>query len=201
MKNIHFKLTVLGLLLAILGAGAWSGYQLLSPKPLETTELKAQFLKGGEFSLTMSDRHFQLSELKGNVVVLYFGYTFCPDVCPTGLAVIREAFSKLGEELSYSRGVFVSLDPERDGADRLTEYASYFHERIIGMTGTAPELDLITKNYGVFYRKVAMADSALGYAVDHSANYFVIDKEGQLAYVLDHSVDSDILANTIKRLH
>lgn len=201
MKNSHFKFIVLGLLLAIMGAGAWSGYKLFSPQPLDTTELKAQFLKGGEFSLTMSDSHFQLSELKGKVVVLYFGYTFCPDVCPTGLSVIREAFSKLGEELNDSQGVFVSLDPERDVAERLTEYVTYFHEQIIGVTGTAPELDLITQNYGVYYRKVDMEDSALGYGIDHSANFFVIDKKGQLAYVLDHSVDSDMLANTIKRLH
>lgn len=197
---MKYKILISFLLLAIIFAGAFSGYKILNKETVDTTQIKAQFIKGGDFHLSMGDESFDLSAFRGRVVVLYFGYTYCPDVCPTGLAVLRDTFSKLGEGLNGLQGVFISLDPERDTPDRVKSYASFFHEQILGVTGTPSEIELLAKKYAVYYKKVALKNSALDYSLDHSANYFIIDKDGSLSYVLDHSVDSNVLADTIKKL-
>ena len=198
---MKYKLTFFFLLLAILIAGVWSSYQIYSSDSPETSQVKAQFIKGGDFTLSMGDEKFDLASLRGNVVVLYFGYTFCPDVCPAGLAVLRGALSMLGDDLKDTQGIFITLDPERDTPKQVKDYASFFHKKILGVTGTLSEIDAVAQKYAIYYKKVEVQDSALGYSLDHSANFFIIDKDGRLAYVLDHSVDSNVLANTIKKLH
>jgi protein SCO1 len=197
---MKYKLIIIFLLLAIIGAGAWSSYKIFNPGSPDTSQIKAQFIKGGDFKLSMGDENFELSSLRDRVVVLYFGYTFCPDVCPTGLAVLRDALSKLGDDLINTQGVFITLDPERDTAKRVKDYASFFHTNIRGVTGTLTEIDTVAQKYAVYYKKVQLQGSALGYSLDHSANFFVIDKDGTLSYVLDHSIDSNVLANTVKKL-
>lgn len=198
---MKYKLILSFLLLVIVFAGAWSSYQIFKTDSPEPSEIKAQFIKGGGFSLSMDGEVFDLASLRGRVVVLYFGYTFCPDVCPTGLALIGEAFSKLGDDINDTQGVFITLDPSRDTSKRVKDYAAFFHKKILGVTGTLPEIDAVAKKYAVYYKKVAIKDSALGYSLDHSANFFIIDKDGRLSYVLDHSIDSSVLASTIKKLH
>ncbi len=197
---MKFKIIISLLVVAILGAGIWTGYKVFNPSNKDTSVLKAQFLKGGDFDLSQGESEFKLSNLKGQVVVLYFGYTYCPDVCPTGLSLISESFKKLDLVDKDIKGVFVSLDPERDDERRLKEYSSFFHKDIIGITGTELQLATLAKNYGVFFRKVEMPDSELGYTLDHSANFFIIDKRGDLAYVLDHAVDSQVIADYINKL-
>ena len=198
---MKYKLILFFLLLAIVFAGAWSSYQVFKTESPEPSQIKAQFIKGGDFSLSMEGGSFDLDSLRGRVVVLYFGYTFCPDVCPTGLALIRDAFSKLGDDLNDTQGVFITLDPSRDTSKRVKEYAAFFHTNILGVTGAATEIDAVAQKYAVYYKKVEIKDSALGYSLDHSANFFILDKEGRLAYVLDHSIDSNVLASTIKKLY
>jgi len=198
---MKYKFIVSLLLLAIMFAGVWSSYKIFKPGPAEPSQIKAQFIKGGDFKLSMGDESFDLSSLRGRVIVLYFGYTFCPDVCPTGLAVLRGALSKLGSDLNSTQGVFITLDPERDTPERVKDYASFFHTKIRGVTGTLSEIDTVAQKYAVYYKKVELQGSALDYSLDHSANFFIIDKDGTLSYVLDHSIDSNVLANTIKKLH
>ena len=198
---MRYKLTLLFLLLAIIIAGVWSGYQIFEINAKSTSKTELQIVKGGDFKLSIADEAFDLTSLRGKVVVIYFGYTFCPDVCPTGLALMRDAFSKLGEDLNDTQGVFITLDPLRDTPERVEDYASFFHPKILGLTGTASEIESVANKYQVYYKKVVIQGSALGYSLDHSANFFIVDKEGHLSNVLDHSVDSNVLANTIKKLH
>lgn len=196
---MKFKLLVSILLLAILGAGVWSGIKIYSPKEKDPSVLKANFLKGGDFQMTSGDSVFRLSDLKGSVVLLYFGFTSCPDVCPTGLSVIKSAMKKLKGRADDIQVLFVTLDPERDDDIRLKEYLPFFDERIVGLTGSPAELEEVAKLYGVYYKKVESDTTALGYSIDHSANFFVIDSAGSLAYVLDHSVSSSTLADVIRK--
>ncbi len=198
---MKYKFTLSFLLLAIILSSAWSGYHIFKVEPLEPSQKKAQVIKGGDFHLSMEGDDFDLSSLRGRVVVLYFGYTFCPDVCPTGLALMNSAFSKLGSDLNDTQGVFITLDPSRDTAKRVKDYAAFFHTNILGVTGTLPEIDEVARKYAVYYKKVEMQGSALGYGLDHSANFFILDKRGRLSYVLEHSVDSNELAKMIKKLH
>ncbi|MFD2230464.1 SCO family protein [Alkalimarinus sediminis] len=198
---MKFKVIVIVLLFAIVGAGVWSGSKLFSNQETDPSRMKADFLRGGNFVMSSGGSKFELADLKGKVVLLYFGFTSCPDVCPTGLSVIKSAMTKLGERANDIQVLFISLDPGRDDESRLKAYLPFFDERIVGLSGTSGELAAATKLYGVYYKKVKSDSSSFGYTIDHSANYFVIDSEGQLVYVLDHSVDSDKLAETILKTH
>ena len=141
---------------------------------------------GGDFRLHSVDGPVGLEDLRGRVVVLYFGYTFCPDICPTSLALLSLALEQLSpSELEQVQPLFVSVDPERDTPERLADYAKYFHPRILGLTGDPAELAATTELYGAAYRKVEQG-SAAGYLVDHSAMTYIIDRQGRLAHSMVH---------------
>jgi protein SCO1/2 len=142
--------------------------------------------QGGDFTLTSANGPVSLEGLRGKVVLLYFGYTWCPDICPTSLAMISVAFRQLTpEEMASVQGVFVSVDPERDTPERLATYTRYFHPAILGVTGTPEEVASVARLYGAGYRKVKQ-DSATNYVVDHTADIYVIDQQGKLYRTLPH---------------
>ncbi len=154
--------------------------------------------KGGDFTLQSSSGPLSLHELQGNVVLLYFGYTFCPDICPTSLAVTAQALSALdAQEIEKVRVLFVSVDPERDTLDRLKEYTAYFHPAIIGLTGSQAAIDQAVKLYGAAYRKQEV-DSAGGYVMDHSSSTYVIAPDGKLLTRLPYGTSAVAMADTIR---
>ena len=109
---------------------------------------------GGDFQLSRTGDSFALADYRGQVVLLYFGYTYCPDVCPTSLALMRQALNQLApEQLARVQGVFVSVDPERDTPERLKEYAGFFHPRIIGVSGSEEQLALAGRLYGAAWQR------------------------------------------------
>ncbi|MCK5813800.1 MAG: SCO family protein [Cocleimonas sp.] len=141
---------------------------------------------GGDFTIETKDKDLSLNDLRGKVVALYFGYTLCPDICPTSLAILTQALNEMTEdELSGMQSVFISVDPDRDNLTRLTQYTQYFHANIIGGTAEKETIDRITKLYGAAYQKVEN-DSAAGYLVDHSSFTYIIDKKGKLRHSLVH---------------
>lgn len=153
---------------------------------------------GGNFSLTQDGKTVSLSDFKGKVVVMYFGYASCPDVCPTSLAMIGGAMKSLTpEELESVQGVFVSVDPERDKGEPLMQYAQYFHKNFVGITGTIDEIKAVTKQYGTYYAKVE-SDSALSYLVDHTSTTFIIDRDGNFFESQPHGAKSEAIANSIR---
>jgi protein SCO1/2 len=154
---------------------------------------------GGDFTLYSSQGKFSLQQLRGKVVVLYFGYTKCPDVCPTSLAVISQALNELSdEELKFVQGVFVSVDPERDTFQVLDKFVSYFHPNILGVAGSESEVAQVAKRYGVEYRKVELEESAFGYAIDHSSVTYLLTPEGDLRYLLHHQSPSFVILEAIR---
>ncbi len=156
---------------------------------------------GGDFRLESPGGPLDLSDLRGQVVLLYFGYTWCPDICPTNLAFIANALKALSpKELDRVQGLFVSVDPERDDARRLAEYTGYFHPKIRGVTGTPDEIAAAARLYGATYRRTEQTNSAMGYTVDHSAYTYVIDPQGRLARTLDHATPSDRIAAVIREV-
>ena len=143
--------------------------------------------RGGDFALDEPGGAFRLQDQRGKVVLLYFGYTFCPDICPTNLALMTQALNAMtDEELERVQGVFVSVDPERDTLDRLTTYTEYFHPSIVGVTDTPDAIALVAKQYGAAYRKIE-GESKGGYLVDHSSNTYVIAPDGALNAILPHA--------------
>ncbi len=155
---------------------------------------------GGDFTLQSIDGDVSLSDYKGKVSLLYFGYTFCPDVCPTSLSRIGAAFKKLNEEeLKSVQGILISVDPDRDTPQKLADYTKYFHPQIVGITGTKEKIDEIAARYDVKYRK-AEGTTAASYLVDHTAYIFVLDKTGKIREYLPHAVEVDRAVEVIRKL-
>jgi protein SCO1/2 len=154
---------------------------------------------GGDFSLRSWQGTMRIQDLRGKVVLIYFGYTWCPDICPTNLAFIANALKALEpDELSRVQVLFVSVDPQRDTPERLREYTGHFHSAILGVTGTPEEVAAAAKLYGAAYRRAEMGDSAMGYTVDHSAYTYVVDPAGRLTQVLEHATPSERIVAVIR---
>ncbi|WP_052760992.1 SCO family protein [Sedimenticola thiotaurini] len=150
---------------------------------------------GGDFTLTGSDgKPYSLSDSRGHVVVLSFGYTFCPDVCPTSLATISAALSSIGEAAEQIDPLFISVDPDRDTPEKLREYTHYFHPRMKGLTGTAEQIAEVAKRYHARFDFVGKGETE-NYTIDHTANLYVIDRNGKLAAVLPHGLPPQALAD------
>ena len=153
---------------------------------------------GGDFTLRSAQGPLSLHDLRGKVVLLYFGYTMCPDVCPTSLAATARALDLLdGKELARTRVLFVTVDPERDSLEKLAQYTPFFHPAIVGLTGTPQDIARVAKRYGAAYARHDTG-SAGGYAVDHSAFTYVIAPDGTLAATLPHGTAPPEVARAIR---
>ena len=177
---------------AVVVGGRWARPALPSsltpPRPLPP---------GGDFALASADGRFALADHRGQVVVLAFGYTSCPDVCPTSLATLAAALQATPPAVADQVvPVFVSVDPDRDTVERLAGYVRYFHPRLRGVTGTAAEVAEVAGRYDVHYARVEEADGR--YSVDHSAEFHVVDRAGRPAARLAHDVDPAVLAAAIR---
>ena len=153
------------------------------------------------FELTRSDgSSFQLSELRGNVVLLFFGYTSCPDVCPTTMAQLKLAVSKLTEsEAPRVKVLFVTVDPKRDTPDRVQTYVSRFNPAFIGLGGTETQLAKVWQAYGVF-RSDVPGSSPDSYSVDHTARITVIDQAGNMRISFGYDALVDDIVHDLELL-
>jgi len=136
---------------------------------------------GGEFTLTSLAGPVNLSDHQGKVVLLFFGYTSCPDICPLSLARIGACLSSLEDEQAEQvSALFITLDPERDTAERMGQYAGFFHPGIVGLTGDAEAIDDVTTRYGITWERKSSPESALGYSISHPDSILLVDAEGTL---------------------
>jgi protein SCO1/2 len=134
-----------------------------------------------DFTLQASDGSaFRLHQYQDKVVLLGFGYTFCPDVCPTTLALLAQVYKNLGEAAKRLQIAYITVDPERDTVERLREYVQFFDKSFLGLTGTAEQLSQVRQDYGVLMEKQVVAGSSGGYLIHHSAFIYVIDPTGRL---------------------
>jgi len=134
---------------------------------------------GGPFTLTDQDGgRRSLSDFRGKLVLLYFGFTYCPDVCPTDLMSIGNVIRSLGRDGDNLQPVFVTLDPERDTREVLRAYAASFHPSFVSLSGTEDEIRRVATSYKVFFEKVR-PPGATTYFIDHSAYVFLLDREGR----------------------
>ena len=180
MKLRH--LFYLGLGVAVLAISSLTAQQLLNHQTATTT-LNSD---SADFSLTQNQQTVHLKDFRGKLVLVYFGYAACPDVCPTSLALLGSALKALTPaEVAQIQPMFISVDPARDHGSKLMDYARYFYPSFIGITGTEQEIQQAARQYGAFYSKVA-SNSALGYTVDHSSNSYLIGKQGQLLTTFKH---------------
>lgn len=161
---------------------------------------KAAMAAGGDFTLESASGPVSLKDYRGKLVLVYFGYTFCPDICPTSLASTAEGLKQLKpEEAARVAMIFISVDPERDTPPRLKEYAEFFHPSLVGVTGTPENLAEIAKRYGVFYAKQKVETAGGGYVVDHSADTYVVGPDGQLVGKIAHATPPDRVVAEIRK--
>jgi protein SCO1/2 len=142
----------------------------------------AAALFGGPFALVDQDGKTRTdAEFRGRYLLVYFGYTFCPDLCPTELQTISDALDRLGDKAARVQPLFITVDPARDTVPVMKEYVGHFRPGLIGLTGGAPEIAAAAKAYRVYYAKVAAADGGSDYLMDHSGFVFLMGPDG--AYI------------------
>lgn len=179
----------------ILGAGLF-----WQPEMPERLLPKAAIAAGGDFTLQSASGPVSLRDYRGKLVLVYFGYTYCPDICPTSLAATAEGLRQLqADELAKVAMIFVSVDPKRDTPARLMEYADFFHPAIVGVTGTAESIAEIAKRYGVFYAEQKVETAGGGYVVDHSSDTFIIAGDGKLVGKIAHATPPDQVVVAIRK--
>ena len=155
---------------------------------------------GGDFALTDHDgKRFRLSDQRGKVVLLFFGYTSCTEACPIILGRINSVFKQLGGDGDKALAVFVSVDPQRDTTQVLREYVHYFSAHTVALTGTKDEIDAVVKQYGAKY-EIEKSSSALGYHINHTTDIYLLDRQGALRERFKHTDRAELMAAAVKRL-
>ncbi len=158
----------------------------------------ADYAKG--FTLTdQNDQTRSLSDFKGKVVVLFFGYTQCPDVCPTSMAELAEVKRLLGTDGDKLQGVFVTVDPARDTTELLKAYMTNFDPTFVAFVPTADELPVVAKQFKIYYKKVD-GPTPTSYTMDHSAGSYVYDTQGNLRLYSRYGSGAKVLAQDIQTL-
>jgi protein SCO1/2 len=170
----------------------------------EESPLFGTDITGADFAtdFKLTDHHGeirQLSDYQGKVVALFFGFTHCPDICPTTMADLAAAVKLMGENGGEVQVLFVTVDPERDTPEVLAQFVPSFDDRFIGLTGTAEEIDQVAKAFKIFYARQQEAGQA-GYSFDHSAGLYVYDKQGKIRIYLKYGQKPVEIAHDLSRL-
>jgi protein SCO1 len=154
---------------------------------------------GGDFSLKSSRGDVSLSDYKGKVVVLYFGYLSCPQVCPVSMGVLSQSLNDLSEEgFDDVQVLLVSIDPINDTVEKLDMFTNSFHDRILGLTGAELQIQEVAKKYGAFFEIVEKVESQV--LIDHVTRYYIIGRDGNLVDALRHGSTSNEITARIKML-
>ena len=164
---------------------AFHGAVLQSPQPAHDFTLPNHY--GQETSL---------SDYEGKVVLLYFGYAACPDVCPATLSEIKEATDILGPRADDVQTMMITVDPERDTPEVVAEFLAHFHPSFLGLIGTPDEVAQIATYYGVYFEKQE-STSALGYLVDHTATVMLVDQDGFLRLIFPYGTEGNAIAEDV----
>jgi len=155
---------------------------------------------GREFALRDPDgKERTLADFRGKAVVVFFGYTQCPDVCPTTLAALAEAMKQLGPDADRVQVIFITVDPDRDTADLLSKYVPAFDRRFLGLRGNAEETERTAKEFKILYQKQPGASPG-SYTMDHSAGTFIFDPQGRLRLYVGVAQGPDVFAHDIREL-
>ncbi len=187
-------------LACVLFARPMAANEAAEPSPTELIEglVSGRAPVGGPFELTDQTGHRRTdADFRGKLVVLYFGYTYCPDVCPTELQSISLALEKLGAAAEAVQPLFITVDPERDTPARLAEFVSSFHPRLIGLTGSVADIRKTAIEYRTFFVKNGATASG-EYSVDHTGFIYLVGKDGRYLGFLPPGVAPDEIADAIR---
>ena len=188
-----FTILCLGIVLIVVGAWTWNPVQSAE----ETPGVSSHISIGGAFTLidhngkTVTDANF-----RGRYMLVYFGYTFCPDVCPTALQTITDAMDLLGAKADKVQPVFISVDPERDTPKVLKSFMENFHPRMIGLTGSSEQVAAVAKIYRLYYAKASDEDD---YLIDHQAFIYLMGPDGKIITYFPYGIAPDAIATKVRK--
>lgn len=169
-----------------------------TPAPVEVPPLQDFGGIGGDFALV--DQHgasFELQSLRGRAAMLFFGYTYCPDICPVTLSKMGRVYQLLDAPQQELTTLFVTVDPKRDTQEKLAEYLSYFAIDAIGLRGDKEEIDQVVRQYGAHY---SLGEEQEAYLVDHSTYTYLIDQQGKVRFLFRQSDGPELMAAITEQL-
>lgn len=153
---------------------------------------------GGAFSLTdQTGKTRTDADFRGKLLLIYFGFTYCPDICPTDLQAISLAMDQLGADAEKVQPLFITLDPERDTVEHLAQYVPLFHPRLIGLSGSLSDVANAADAYRVFYKRIKTGDKPDDYTVDHTAFIYLVDRDGKYLGFFPPGTDAPRLVEMI----
>lgn len=156
---------------------------------------------GGDFTLTDDNNHrFELSSLQGKIVLIFFGYTSCPDVCPTTLSKLSSVYKKLGSDASRVKTLYISVDPDRDTPAVLKDDLSSFDLDAVGLTGTKAQIDKVVALYGASYEIIPTPESAMKYTVAHSTTLYALDPAGRTRILFPYEATVGDIVKGVKTI-
>ena len=193
--------------LTLIGAGGWIAQDtLLKPDTVATSEQRGFFstdsasMIGGPFQLTdQNGRKRSSEEFRGKLMLIYFGFTYCPDVCPTALTVVTTALDQLGEQADAVVPMLITVDPERDTPAVLKDYVAQFSPRYIGLTGSEREIAQVAKEFRVYYAKSPGSGGA-PYLMDHTSLLYLMDQNGRFHTHFTHNSRAEDIAQAVRKL-
>lgn len=154
-----------------------------------------------DFKVDTIDGKVSKDSFKGKTLAIYFGYTYCPDVCPTSLSSLAQALKNLPNEKTKDfAGLFISVDPNRDTLKNLKDYAKYFHPNFQGATSNKENIDDIVQRYGTYYKKIKLEGSAMDYSVSHTSFIYLFDKDGNFKEKIDHFSNPTKIRKSLEKL-
>lgn len=185
-------------LVLLLGAGCRT--EPAAPVPAAAEELPILPI-GGDFTLTNQDAQpFELASLRGKVVLVFFGYTMCPDACPTTLSKLSAAYARLTEEeRARVKALYVSVDPERDTPKVMKEHLTYFGVDAVGLTGSPEDTAKVARQFGAHFER-SSEPTAAGYLMSHTVSMFGLDARGQTRLLIDYEANVDTVVRSIRQL-
>jgi protein SCO1/2 len=171
-----------------------------SARPPQSGPEAAPLQEGGDFVLTDHNGDlFKLRDHRGQVILLFFGYTSCTEACPVTLGRINTVFKQLGPDSAKALAVFISVDPQRDTTQVLREYVRYFSANTVALTGNKEEIDAVVKQYGAKY-EIEKSHSALGYHVNHTTDIYLVDENGKLRSRFKFTDRAGVIVDGVRRL-
>lgn len=195
-RRPYWLLAIPAVLAVVLGGLLWwlwpptlHGVTLQSPRPTENFTL-----------MTSAGEPMQLSDFRGKYVLVYFGYTYCPDVCPITMNDLAAMARELGDRrMEDVQVLFISVDPERDTPEHLASYLPHFHPEFLGMTGTVDQIQPVASQFGIFFESHG-GSGAAGYLVDHTSAVTLIDPQGRVRMIFPYGVSGPEMASDLQYL-
>lgn len=194
-RKLIFALVVL-VVAGITGFGALWLTRSLPVGPISS----GTALVGGPFSLTDQDgKRVTDHDFRGKYMLIFFGYTFCPDVCPSELQVMSAALDELGAAADKIQPIFITIDPARDNPETLKVYVSNFYPRLIGLTGTDDEIAAVAKAYRVYYAKAQGSENKTDYLMDHGTILYLMGPDGKFVTHFTYGTEAKGLAEALRQ--